>query len=100
MLLEWTAAEGLWQRRAAIVPFVSLAPRAAEAWPGFTEALLTACAANARDPERFSQTAVGWVLRELSKAEPARVQSFVDEHELSKEARRMALAKITGGPRR
>ncbi len=58
--------------------------------------------ANARDDERFMQTSVGWLLRELSKHRPQAVRNFVSEHEglLSREARRMALAKIEGRGRR
>jgi 3-methyladenine DNA glycosylase AlkD len=55
-----------------------------------------------RDTERFSQTSVGWVLRELSRANPSAVTAFVEEHsdEMSAEARRMATAKIRGRGRR
>ena len=50
----------------------------------------------------LSQTAVGWLLRELSKREPDVVKRFVAEHEaeLSHDARRMAMAKIEGRGRR
>ena len=37
---------------------------------------------------------------ELSKADPDRVAAFAENHPLSKEARKMALAKITGRGRR
>ena len=51
-----------------------------------------------RDRERFSQTSVGWVLRELSHADPEAVKSFVGNYgePMTTEARRMALAKIEG----
>ena len=100
LVAAWQTADTLWQRRAAAVAFVKLAPFGDDNWPGFVDQLLAVCAANAQDSARFAQTGVGWALRELSKAHPAAVTAFVDEHPLSKEARNMALAKITGGRRR
>ena len=96
----WRSARTLWQRRAAGVALVKLAPAGDNNWAGFVDLALRICAANAQDPARFSQTGVGWLLRELSRAAPERVASFVEEHPLSREARRMAMARITGGPRR
>lgn len=92
----WRHAQNLWQRRAAAVAFVNLARRGDGAVPGLPELIVEVCAANARDPERFSQTSVGWVLRELSHVEPAAVSAFVREHAdiLSREARNMATAKL------
>lgn len=98
-VLAWTEAPVLWRRRAALVSFVNLAPRGDKNWPGFTDSLLDACSRNVPDLARFTQTGIGWVLRELSKAEPQRVSAFVDTHALSREARRMALAKIEGRAR-
>ncbi len=45
---------------------------------------------------------VGWLLRELSKAEPEAVRAFVDANgaSMSREVRCMALAKIEGRGRR
>ena len=93
-IAAWVDAPGLWRRRAALVSFAPLAPRADDA---LAELVLTAAARLAADPERFAQTAIGWTLRELSKAHPQRVQAFADGHDLSREARRMALAKLPGG---
>ena len=92
----WRQAEGLWQKRAAAVAFVDLAPSGDSVFPGFSRLLLSVCAANVRDPARFAQTSVGWLLRELSRAEPALVARFVDDHRdlLSREAHRMAVARL------
>jgi 3-methyladenine DNA glycosylase AlkD len=97
LIAEWRRAPGLWQRRAAAVSLVRVARRGELA-----DLVLEVCAANVRHTERFSQTSVGWVLRELSHADPARVRGFVDEHRelISAEARRMATAKIEGRGRR
>ena len=101
-LADWRRAGPLWQRRAAAVSLAPLAPAGNANFPGFTALALEVCEANVRDPARFSQTGVGWLLRELSKAEPAAVRAFVADHEgdLSREARRMALAKLEGRGRR
>jgi 3-methyladenine DNA glycosylase AlkD len=76
---EWRTAERLWQRRASAVAFVGLASQP-EPYPGFRDLLFAVCSANAADPTRWSQTSVGWLLRELSDADPRRVEAFVDAH--------------------
>jgi 3-methyladenine DNA glycosylase AlkD len=100
----WRGAGTLWQRRAAAVSFVNLAPQGEKFFDGFTDLLLTVCAANVADTARFSQTSVGWLLRELSKAEPAPVQEFVHRHResMSREAVKAATARLAtnGGKRR
>ncbi|HEV3408231.1 MAG TPA: DNA alkylation repair protein [Gaiellaceae bacterium] len=94
----WRSAESLWQRRAAAVAFVNLAPRADDVFPGLARLILDVCASNVRDPARFSQTGVGWVLRELSRADPEAVAGFVRDHrhEMSREALRAATARLRG----
>lgn len=101
-IAAWKSAPGLWQRRAAAVSFVTLARHGNARLPNLTRLVLDVCSVNVRDPERFSQTSVGWVLRELSRADPDAVTAFVDEHgdEMSAEARRMATARIRGRGRR
>ena len=96
MLAGWVDAPVLWRRRAAAVAFVDLAGGGDSLFPGFVDLLLDVCDQLATDPERFAQTGVGWVLRELSGAEPERVVEFVDGHrsELSREAVRMAAARL------
>ena len=100
-IAAWRDAGSLWQRRAAVVSFVNVAARGDTNFAGFTDLLLDACAANIRFAERFAHTGPGWALRELSAAEPERVRDFVDAHpELSREGRRMALARLASGPYR
>lgn len=95
----WRSAPTLWQRRAAAVSFVNLAPQGERFFEGFTDLLLTVCSANVADPARFSQTSVGWLLRELSGAQPARVQEFVDQHgeSMSREALKAARSHLSSG---
>lgn len=96
-IAAWRDAETLWQRRAAGVAFVNLAGRGEANFPGFTDMLLAVCAATVQSPERFAQTGTGWVLRELSAAEPARVAEFVEAsiERFSREAIRSATQKLT-----
>lgn len=92
----WVDAPVLWRRRAAAVAFVDLAGTGDALFPGFVDLLLDTCDHLAADSERFAQTGVGWVLRELSDTEPDRVVAFVDERRsrLSREAVRMAAARL------
>ena len=100
-LARWSDDGPLWLRRAPAAAFASFAGKPAP-FPELGALSLQVCAALVRDEQRFAQTAVGWLLRELSKQLPAEVTAFVEEHaaSLSTEARRMALAKIEGRGRR
>jgi 3-methyladenine DNA glycosylase AlkD len=100
-LAAWGKAASLWQRRAALVAFVKLAPTATQQFEGFTPLVLQLCEDNLVSDDRFAHTGPGWVLRELSRAEPEAVRRFVDAHPgLSREAQRMALARLRPGPYR
>ena len=96
VIAGWRDAPGLWRRRAAVVSFVNLVGRDPEVFPGCRQLVLETCASNVADPRRFSQTGVGWVLRELSTVAPSSVAAFVERHagELSTEARRTATARL------
>ncbi|GAB4121937.1 MAG: DNA alkylation repair protein [Roseiflexaceae bacterium] len=93
----WRSAPTLWQRRAVLVAFVNHAPRGEPFFNGFTALALENCAAIVGDPQRFAQTGIGWLLRELSRAEPLAVIGFVQQYgrQLSREALRMATARLT-----
>ena len=90
-IAEWRHSENLWQRRAAGVAFVNLVRRG-----DYADLVLTVCEAPVQSPERFAQTGTGWLLRELSHAEPERVAAFVRRHRkrFSSEGLRMATAKL------
>ncbi|HSF85118.1 MAG TPA: DNA alkylation repair protein [Acidimicrobiia bacterium] len=96
MLARWTAAPGLWRRRAAAVSFVPVASQGDELFRGLVDVVIDVCAANVVDPERFAQTGVGWVLRDLSDAAPQRVFDFIlaNRNVMSREAVRMASARL------
>ena len=95
-IAEWRTAENLWQRRASGVAFVNLAKKGEDNFPGFTDLVLEVCDATVRHKERFAQTGTGWVLRELGRAEPARVIEFLEDHldYLSREALKTALEQM------
>lgn len=92
----WQRGDTLWQRRAAAVAFVNLAAKGEANFPGFTQLVLDACAALVEDPARFAHTGAGWVLRELSVADPQAVDAFVAERigQLTAEGVRYATAKF------
>ena len=92
---EWRTASTLWQRRASAVTFVNLVKREGS-FPGLRDIVIRSCEVLVRDPERFSQTGVGWVLREMSMVDPATVETFVTAHlhEMSREAVKNAVRKL------
>jgi 3-methyladenine DNA glycosylase AlkD len=75
---EWREADSVWQRRASVVAFVNLARKGDKNLPGFTEMVLDNCNHLLGGQERFAQTGVGWVLRELSRSDQGRVIGFVE----------------------
>lgn len=77
---SWSSAPGVWRRRASNVAFVYLAPRGEESFTGFTRLMLATCDVTVRSPERFAQTGVGWLLRELAEAEPDAVLVWTRAH--------------------
>ena len=58
--------------------------------------LLDVCDRTVSHSDRFAQTGTGWVLRELSHAEPRRVARFVERNltRMSREAVRMSVAAL------
>ncbi len=76
-LATWRHAVTIWQRRAACLAFVRVAPRAdAE----LASTILAVCGTVVWSHERHDQTAVATLLRELARAEPARVEAFFVRH--------------------
>jgi 3-methyladenine DNA glycosylase AlkD len=75
---EWREANSVWQRRASVVAFANLARKGDRNFPGFTGMVLEACSHLLGSEERFAQTGVGWVLRELSRSDQGCVIAFVE----------------------
>ncbi|MCK5688591.1 DNA alkylation repair protein, partial [Myxococcota bacterium] len=98
----WRTSKHLWQRRAACVAFVNHAKFGDEKIAGLPDMIMTSCEALVLDPERFAQTGVGWVLRELSLFDQARVTDFAERHikDLSREAIKSLAEKMPDGDKR
>jgi 3-methyladenine DNA glycosylase AlkD len=69
----WPSAEDLWQARAGLVAFVGVAADATD-----YSLVERSCRALIRREERFAKTAVGWVLREVSKHDRPFVRRVLD----------------------
>lgn len=95
-IAAWRSAETAWQRRAACVAFTRVAANGDTAVPGLTSMILGVCATVVWSPMRCDQTAVGWVLRELARAEPDRVEAFFLRHArfMSRACAKLAVAKL------
>src|SRR5919107_3605508 len=90
---ERREAKSVWQRRASVVAFVNLAREGDQNFAGFTEMMLNDCSHILGSQERFAQTGVGWVLRELSRSDQGRVIGFVEANldRFSREALKNAI---------
>lgn len=95
-IASWRAADTMWQRRAACVAFTALAAQGEAALPGLVQHVFALCAAVVWSPEHVDQTAVGWLLCELSRVEPTRVETFFRRHArfMSRACARRAVAKL------
>jgi 3-methyladenine DNA glycosylase AlkD len=95
-IAQWSRADDLWQARSSVVAFV---PVAADAH--YHALIYESCEALIRREERFAKTAVGWILRELSKQDEEGVHEFIDRRlsDFSIEAVRNASKYFTEGER-
>jgi 3-methyladenine DNA glycosylase AlkD len=102
---EWSVADDLWVRRAAIICQVGAGDRCDQALLAeVLEANLdgstrTTPAESPYGREFFIRKAVGWALRDHARTDPAWVLAFVDRHHdrLSGLSRREALKHVDGG---
>jgi 3-methyladenine DNA glycosylase AlkD len=96
---EWRKAQSVWQRRASVVAFANLASKGDRNFPGFTEMALDNSSHLLGSQERFAQTGVGWVLRELSRSDQGRVIAFVEANldRFSREALKNATKYLPPG---
>jgi 3-methyladenine DNA glycosylase AlkD len=100
-LARWRDAATPWQRRAACLAFLALAPAGDAALAGLVDLALSICATVVWSHEAADQAAVGLLLRELSRGEPTRVATFVRRHArlMSKPGVRVAVAKLSAALR-
>jgi 3-methyladenine DNA glycosylase AlkD len=94
----WITHPNMWTRRAALVmtlPWTRLNhPKPADS--AVRERVLGWAETYTDDPEWFIQKAIGWWLRDLSRHDPARVQTWIADHgaRLKPFARREALRHL------
>jgi 3-methyladenine DNA glycosylase AlkD len=69
----WRSVENLWQARASLVAFVPVAENQA-----YYPLIERSCQVIIKREERFAKTAVGWILREISKHDQGFVAEFVN----------------------
>ena len=74
-LSAWKDADYLWQARASLVPFIKVA--ADVRFYPYVESISSTLIGR---PERFAKTAVGWVLRDVSRHDRDLVDGFVRTH--------------------
>ncbi|HEX2171502.1 MAG TPA: DNA alkylation repair protein [Dehalococcoidia bacterium] len=74
----WRETDNVWQRRASVVAFANLAARGDRTFLGFTQMVLDTCTCLLVSQERFVQTGVGWILRELSRSDEDRVTGYIE----------------------
>jgi 3-methyladenine DNA glycosylase AlkD len=74
-IAAWHTAANLWRARASAVAFVYLVKDRR-----YHPLLERACGTLIHREERFAKTAVGWVMRELSKHDAPLVKRFVRDH--------------------
>lgn len=94
-LAQWRTAGSKWQRRAACLALATLAARG-DAVDGLTDAILLVCATVVWSHEAEDQSAVGVLLRELSRAEPVCVEAFFRRYArfMSRSCARTVVAKL------
>jgi 3-methyladenine DNA glycosylase AlkD len=68
----WTKSPNRWVRRASLVSFLKLARR-----PEFRDDIYEVCRSLFGDADDLVQKAGGWLLREVGKADPARLERFL-----------------------
>lgn len=87
----WSRARYAWRQRAAAVAFVKSARAGAH-----NEIILAICSRVVKNPDRFVQLGMGWVLRELYLADADVTLDFLRRHGASirREALRYAIEKM------
>jgi 3-methyladenine DNA glycosylase AlkD len=72
---SWHQAPVLWQARASLVPFTTVAGD-----PSYYPLIERSCWVLIRRQERFAKTAVGWILRDVSKHDVDFVRRVLDQN--------------------
>lgn len=72
---KWRTAENLWQARTSLVPFIVVADKSA-----YYLMVKKSYELLIRREERFAKTAVGWILREISRHDVSFVRRAIQEN--------------------
>ncbi len=75
LIHKWNNADNLWQARASLVSFERVS-----ADRDYFSKIESSCKKLIKRDERFVKTAVGWLLREISKYDDKFVKQFIKEH--------------------
>jgi len=75
LISKWSSAENIWQARASVVSFVRVADNS-----DYYNMIERSCSNLIKREERFSKTAVGWILREISKHDNKLVKQFIERN--------------------
>ncbi|MBU0758679.1 MAG: DNA alkylation repair protein [Nanoarchaeota archaeon] len=97
LIVPWKSAKYMWRQRAACISFVNLAQHS-----NFNNEIIEITSIVIRNPERFAQLGVGWVLRNLSVADLDLVVNFIKKNYsyFSREGLRYAIEKMEPGLRK
>lgn len=74
-IATWKQSANLWQARSSVVAFVPVSGDQRH-YP----LILQSCDVLIQRKERFAKTAVGWILRDISRHDQDSVRAFVNEH--------------------
>lgn len=72
---KWNTAENVWQARCSVVAFTNINKESQ-----YTHLILQSNAILIQREERFAKTAVGWLLREISKIDQGIVVDFIKKY--------------------
>jgi 3-methyladenine DNA glycosylase AlkD len=93
---SWCNSDLLWLKRMALVAFVNHAKKGDALFFGAQDLVLQTASTLIKSSERFHQTAVGWVLREVYKGNATVAEQFIITHYISfsREGLRYAIEKM------
>ena len=91
-ITKWNTSKNVWQARSSLVAFANYTKHSE-----YKLLMLGSCSKLIRREERFAKTAVGWILRELSKTDKKAVMAFIEKHAryFSKESLENGIKKLS-----
>lgn len=74
-LCQWSRAENMWQARTSVVALIHFSKDSA-----FHDVIFETSSVLIKREERFAKTCVGWIMREVAKADEEFARQFIDEN--------------------